>query len=72
MTDLAVPVSKFLTVTAAPAMAAPDGSCTIPDIVPVVTWAETRCPLRITLINSTGKNRDMLLSSFKNQPIPHL
>jgi len=47
-------------------MTAPDESCTTPEIVPVVTWAETRWPLNITLINSTGKYLDIFLSP------PHL
>src|SRR5437867_788899 len=44
-------------------MIAPEESCTTPEIVPVVTWAEAKWPLKIRLINSTGKYRDMLLSS---------
>jgi hypothetical protein len=36
---LAVPVSTFLTVTIASAIAPPDASWTTPDMVPVVTWA---------------------------------
>src|SRR5438876_5421974 len=50
----------FLTAIETPGMTAPDESCTTPEIVAVVTWAETRWPpAKIIPINSTGKYRDM-------------
>src|SRR5712692_7974016 len=42
-------------------MTAPDESCTTPEIVPVVTWAETTRAPKNTPINSAGKDRDTIL-----------
>src|SRR5215467_4116201 len=71
ITVRAVPVSAFLIVTDTPGMTAPDASCATPEIVPVVTWAKSRWPLKRTLIHSTGKYRDTLSSSRGNQKSIH-
>src|SRR5215470_16508380 len=63
---LAIPVSTFLIATIAPGMAAPDASCTTPEMVPVDTWEKTRPP-KITPISSTGKYRDMSIP-FRETP----
>src|SRR5262249_43119262 len=68
MTVLAVPVSKFLTVIDTPGTTAPDASCATPEIVPVVTCAETKWPLKSTLINNADKYRHISLSFFLRLP----
>src|SRR5712691_7242831 len=52
-------------------MEAPEGSCTTPEMVPVDTWAETKPP-KIIPISSTGKHRDMLLSSLEITCVPEV